>query len=464
MSEGMFGLRKLELKRRIENMPAEVAAWRTATESVATGDDPDEKVRYENAHFSQLRAIQVVTNAFVSGQRTMLDALDPAGDAEAFNQGCFDLVKNVIRAQKSWDFFRDKLDLRHSPAHKESLWVADTVAWDCHRPVMDTAVQLNIVGAAQVREPPLVYCTAEFSPATWVRGSRPNDGRVYDLGETRLPIPVIEMPWDHLGNSWEYLALHHEVGHDIEADLGLRAILQNSLNQVLSNAGVPLARIKVWLKWEGEVFADLCGLQLAGPAFTEALLHLLLLPSTAVRTFDEDDPHPTHYTRILMNAAYIRTLGDAPALGEHADRIDERWKAVYGDASGDADLDAMAQDFPLIFRALMDTEFPILKNHTVRQLMPLSNADDARIRAAERYFRTGMNRPNNLPLRHTVSAARLAVAAAAQGGALNDQLCSDVHQRVCDYVKATAPGGLRGSGSDAHEEFVAGFAKRMFPE
>ena len=464
MSVEMFGLRKQELKRRIENLPAGVAAWRAATESVATGNDPDEKVRFENAHFSQLRAIEVLMDAFVSDQRTMLDGLDPAGDPESFNKSCFDLVRDVIRAQKSWDFFRDKLDLRHSPAHKELLWVADTIAWDCHRPVMDAAVQLKIVEGAQVREPPLVYCTAEFSPATWVRGSRPNDGRVYDLGETRLPIPVIEMPWDHLGNSWEYLALHHEVGHDIEADLGLRPILQTSLGNILADANVPLSRVKTWLKWEGEVFADLCGLQLAGPAYTEALMHLLLLPASAVKTFDEDDPHPTHYTRILMNAAYVSTLGDAPALGDHADRIERRWKGLYGASSGDPALDAMAQDFPLVFKALMDTAFPTLKDHTVRQLIPFSNANDAKIRAAERYFRTGMNRPSGLPLRHTVSAARLAIAAAAEGGTLTEQLCEDVHQRVCDYVKASVPGGLRGGGSDAHEEFLAGFAKRMFPE
>jgi hypothetical protein len=329
---------------------------------------------------------------------------------------------------------------------------------------MDQAVQFGIVDPNHVREPPLVYCTAEYSPATWVRGSRPNDGRAYDLGETLLPIPVIEMPWDHISNAWEYLALHHEVGHDIEADLKLRPVLQNSLQQALSGANVPLSRIKVWLKWEGEVFADLCGLQLAGPAFTEALINLLLLPAVNVKTFDEDDPHPTHYTRILMNAEYIRTLGTTQAINDHATQVEARWKSIYGDSSGDPELDAMVMDFPLVFRALMDSEFPVLKNHSVRELIPFSDADDARIRAAERFFRTGMNRPNNLPLRHTVSAARLAIARANLDGSLSDQLCADVHNRVCDYVRETAPGGLRGGGPDQHEKFIASFAQRMFPE
>jgi len=451
MSDLMLSLRKQELERRVENIPNEVNAWKEATEAEVD----------LNAHFSQLRAVELLMNAFLQEQRTIIAGLDPAGDVDDFNKGCFDLVKSVIKSQKAWDFFRDKFDLRHSPNHKEPLWVADTIAWDCHRPVMDRASQFGIIESNKLREPPLVYCTAAYSPATWVRGKRPNDGRVYDLGESLLPIPVIEIPWDHLGSAWEYLALHHEVGHDIEADLQLRPVLINSLQETLSQAGVPIPRIRTWLKWEGEIFADLCGLQLAGPFFADALMFLLLLPSATVKTFDDTDPHPTHYLRILMNAAYIRTLGIAPALEAHAGEIETRWMSIYGGNSGDSELDALLQDFPLVFRALMDTKFPILKDHTVRELMPFSDADDARIRSAERFFRTGMNRPNNLPLRHTVSAARLALTTAAQGGTITDQLCTDLHQRVLGYVKQNAPQGLRGGGVDAHEQFIASFAKRI---
>lgn len=446
--------RKQELKRRVEGLPGEVRAWKAATEGEVD----------LNAHFNQLRAIEVLVETFVQQQREMLDGLDPSGDVETFKAGTLKLIKSIIRAQKAWDFFRDKLDLRYSPNVKAPLWVADTIAWNCHRPVLDMAVQFKLIESTYLREPPLVYCTAEYSPATWVRGSRPNDGRAYDLGESKLPIPVIELPWDHLGNAWEYLALHHEVGHDIEADLNLRPVLQQSLQQILSAAGVPSARTKIWLAWEGEVFADFCGLQLAGPAFTEALMHLLLLPSGEVKTYNEDDPHPTPYVRILLNAAYVRTLGDAQAIKDHATRIETRWKAVYGEDSGDQELDDLTQDFPLVWKAMMDTAFPILKNHVVREFMPFGNADDAKIRAAEKFFRTGMNRPVNLPLRHVVSAARLAFAAEAEAGTLTDEVCNQIHERALAYVRETAPPGLRGGGPGEHEKFIAGFAKRMFQE
>jgi hypothetical protein len=454
MTPEIFTLRKQELKRRVESLPLEVKAWRASTEAEVD----------KNAHFSQLQAIEILIKAFVEQQTTMITALDPAGDVETFKNECMKLVTSIIRAHKTWDFFRDKLDLRHSPTHKDDLWVADTIAWDCHRPVMDRVVQLGIVNHNKLREPPLVYCTADYSPATWVRGSRPNDGRVYDLGETLLPIPVIEMPWDHLGCAWEYLALHHEVGHDIEADLKLRPVLQLSFQNSLSAAGVPNDRIKIWLKWEGEIFADLCGLQLAGPAFTDSLMHLLLLPSLAVKTFDEDDPHPTHYPRILMNAEYIRSvLGTSQAMKDHATRIETTWKNVYGNSSGSSDLDALLLDFPLVAGALMNTKFAELQNHTVRELIPYAEADDLRIRSAEKFFRTGNGRPNALPLRHTVSAARIALTTAGQGGPVSDQLCNDIHQRVVDYVREDAPSGLRGGGATEHEKFIEGFTERMFP-
>lgn len=447
-----LALRKHELGRRVESLPQEVKGWRDATEAEID----------QNAHFSQLQAIEVLVNALVDKQRTGINNLNADGTAETFNVGYFDVVKNIIRAQKTWDFFRDKLDLRHSPAHRDSLWVADTIAWDCHRPVMDRAVQFGIIANSHLREPPLIYCTADFSPATWVRGSRPNDGREYDLGDTSLPIPVIEMPWDHLGSAWEYLALHHEVGHDIEADLKLRPVLHQSIRDTLSQAGVPDNRIALWIKWEGEIFADLCGLQLAGPAFTNSLMQLIMLPAGVVKGFDEDDPHPTHYTRILMNAAYIRTLGNTPAIEEHAAAIESLWKSIYGDKAGDDMLDALPQDFPHVFKALMDTKFAVLKNRSVRELVPFTAVDDAKIRGAVKFFRTGNNRPNNLPVRHTVSAARIAIDDAAQEGTVTDELSGDIHKRVGEYVRETAPGGLRGGGPDEHEEFIASFSERMF--
>lgn len=444
-------IRKEEFRRRVESLPSEIQTWKTRTTAELD----------RNAHFSQINAIEILMNAFVDRQRSLLNQLNANGDAAAFKQTGFELVKEIIKSQKVWDFFRDKLDLRFSPTFKDVLWIADTIAWDCYHPVLDSAREDLIVAAAVLREPPLTYLTAEFSPATWVRGSRPNDGRDYHLGTANLPVPVIELPWDHVGNLWEFLSLHHEVGHDIEADLKLRGSLLNSLQQKLTGSAPP-ERIRVWQAWLGEVFPDLVGLQLGGSAFAYSLLHLLLLPKQMVTTYDPDDPHPTHYVRIPMNAAYIRTLvAGRQELEADAADIEAQWTALYGNQP---QFDAFVSDFPLVFEALMDTAFPILKGKTVRELMPFKAAHDIRIREAAAFLLSGQNAPGNIPPRHCVSAARLAVneAAAADSTTLAAKL-QEINDRTNALIRSNAPPGLRAADNDTtpHKNFIRGFAETI---
>ena len=452
-------LRREELARRVDALPAEVQGW-------------SDRARNEldmNAHFSQLEALSVFVGALVDRQRALLQNLQPDGGGEPFRATAFDLVREIIKTQRVWDFFRDKLELRFSPDFKDVLWAADTVAWDCYRPVMDRAVQANIVPAAQVREPPLTYLTAEFSPATWVRGSRPNDGREYHLGTATLPIPVIEVPWDHLGNLWELVSLQHEVGHDLEADLKLRPQLLASLQDALESANTPDERAKTWLAWEGEIFADLVGLQLGGPAFSLGLMHLLLLPTAQVTTYSAEDPHPTHWIRVLMNAAYIRTLvAGNQQLDDAAAAIEATWTELYPNAPN---LIAFKDDFAAVFKGLMDSKLTALKNKTVRELMPYTATDDTKIRQAAAFLQSGNNAPasKSMSPRHAVSAARLAAAAAVEadlnGGAGGDDLgtvLGKINERVVELIRDQAVEGLRaGDASNPHKEFIASFADRI---
>lgn len=444
--------RREELRRRVEALPKEIAAWKDRAQNELD----------MNAHFSQVQAIGLLMSGSIEKQTAMLNGLKADGDGETFRAQALDLIAEIITAQKIWDFFRDKLDLRFSPTFKSPLWIADTVAWDCYRPVLEAASVMGLLPKSQFREPPLTYLTAEFSPATWVRGSRPNDGREYDLGTSTLPVPVIELPWDHVTNTWEFLSLHHEVGHDLEADFNLRASLQLSLQTVLSAAGVPAKRINIWQAWQGEVFADLVGLQLAGPAFGEALMNLLLLPSQMVTAYDAQDPHPSHYPRILMNAAYMRTLAPGRAeINLDADDLEARWKAFYGEQH---QFDELTGDFPHVFKALMDSPMAVLKGKTIRELIPFGVKEDARIRAASQYLLSGMDAPakGSIRPRHCVSAARLAVKAAVAAGGQLDASLEKINERTTALVRDNAAPGLRaGDGSKAHRQFISSFVPKL---
>lgn len=451
----LHALRREELARRIKALPDEVAAWKARV-----ADQPD-----MNSHYSQVQALEILVDALVKKQRKLLEDLDPAGDAEVFRVVALELVEEIIKGQRVWNFFRSKLDLRFSPDFKDLLWVADTIAWDCYQPIMNRAVDATIVPAAQVREPPLTYLTAEFSPATWVRGSRPNDGHDYHLGSARLPIPVIEIPWDHIGNLWELVSLQHEVGHDLEADLNLRPQLLASLQSALLDADVPTARTKTWLSWAGEIFADLIGLRLGGPAFLLGLMHLILLPAHMVTKFDPTDPHPTHYLRILLNTEYLRRLiPDSQILEPEAAAIEDTWKSQYGDLPS---FKPLLQDAPHVFRALMEDPLTGLKGKAVRDLVPFSELEYTKIQAAAYFLRTGMSAParQSMTPRHCVSAARLAATevydTVGNGTSLDqfDAPLEEINNRLIQMVRDNALPGLRAAEMPSeHIRFIAGFA------
>jgi hypothetical protein len=187
-------------------------------------------------------------------------------------------------------------------------------------------------------------------------------------------------------------------------------------------------------------------------------MHLLLLPAAMVTDFDPGDPHPPHYPRVLMNAAYIPTMiQDHQALAYQGSQIADRWISIYGNQPQFA---AMIGDFPIVFRALMDTPLAVLNGTTVRHLMPYTAADDQRIRNAVGFMRTGMNKPGNLRPRHCISAARMAVTEVALGGELSSDLFNVINRRAMELVRSNAPGGLRGGdASTPHKKFIAGFVQ-----
>src|SRR5439155_21909282 len=142
-------------------------------------------------------------------------------------------------------------------------------------------------------------------------------------------------------------------------------LLLNLMN-ILGAAGVPQQRRSVWQSWVGEIFADLVAIQQGGLPFTMGLAHLLLLPADIVTTYDPQDPHPTHYVRVLMNTAYARTLvpGDSPLekaaatrIEKDATSIENAWQSLYGEIGA---LAPFIGDFPAVFHALMDMSISVL--------------------------------------------------------------------------------------------------------
>ncbi len=464
--DDLIALRTQELKRRIDGLDRELKTW---------NDRCNTEPRL-GPNLSQVRAVSVLVRTFIEKQKGDLAGL--AGPAFATNS--FVLADDIALTQGVWDFFRDKLELRFNPDFQRRIAIADTIAWDCYDPVLNKAGQLGIIESVQKREPPLTYLSAALFASTLQRHRRVNKGGSDVLRDEALPIPVIELPWDSLENLWELLSIPHEVGHDIETDLGIEDELSEVLAAALDKAGVTGDDADRWNSWRSELFADLVALQLVGPPFAEYLLSLLLSPDKRAFGAEQDEKHPTPVLRILLVCTAIEALLEPAAAGASAGvkartqaaidnlaadaaEIEARWRAVYPQTPARASLAAV---LGAIVTALMDTGLTALQGLTPRSLMPYLLAGDERIRAGAPLLAAGQvpaGLTKALP-RFCLAAARrgatLIAATGKRGDALSTALAT-LDGAAQRYVEANTEEGVRALPSAARETYFASFADKL---
>jgi hypothetical protein len=431
------------LSRRVASLPVEIDAWLERAE--------DDKVLEKN--YSQIKALGRFMRTLCALNEDSLNALDPAGDVDAFLSNAFDLTEDVVNSHFIWDFFRDRLELRFVPQFQKPLLMADLISHECYTTIMDRAEALRIIPDHDFREYPLIgLVTQRSSPATWPRAWRP-----WGLQNPNIPVPVIDLPWDHLANPWELLTIAHEVGHDVDADLGeLTQALQPSVTSRLEATQTPTERVDLWKAWTGETLADLIGVLLTGPSFVQVLAGLLTLPRRCVRAIDPADPHPPHYLRVFITTALVRHLG----LPQCADALELDWRALYGEP-GD-DFGPYFGEIEPVISVILDTPTAALQDldgnlHSLSELIAFTPEDQARIQEAAAKLTTGAL-PDRLPLRHVISGSQLAfewIARANEAVGLA-ALAQHVQQTIADMApRRKLPAGLTSRRAQQHLDDLA---------
>jgi len=394
----MLTMKHRILSRRVMSLPVELDAWLGRTEV-------DELL---DKNLSQIEALDYFLHVLCKSNEDSFNALDPAGSVAVFLDKSLDITKAIIKSRFIWDFFRDRLELRFVPRFRQLLLMADLVSYDCYTAVMDRAKALQIIPEQGFREYPLVGLVAQFAPSTFVR--------LPGLQNHNLPVPVIDLPWDHLVNPWELLIVAHEVGHDVDEDLGrLSQALQPAIASQLDEFGTPMGHIVCWQQWTSEILADLVGILLTGPAFVGALAGLLTLPRSYVLHINSTDEHPPPYLRVFINTALVRRLGH-PQL---AQALEAGWRALYG-VPNDGFRTYLAQIEPVI-ATILDTPLAPLQDrggkiHSLGELIAFTLDDQARVQATAVRLVTGALLTSKLPIRHVVSASQLAFEQTVQSG------------------------------------------------
>jgi hypothetical protein len=449
-----------ELKLRSGLLPKEFADWQR---------DADANVNGAGIHQSQLAAIKILFDELKKTQARTLAALGQAADLPTFKVTRLELEQELAGTHGIFSIFQFALGQRDDPDYyRATLDIADLIAADCYRLCIERAGTWQAIDTKTFRAPPLTYLNALLSPAAFTRRhafgafKMPIEGN----SELKLPISIVSLPFHHTSAVWTFCALHHEVGHIVDQDLGLYASIKPLLE-----AAIAADRRSVWVGWLREMIADTFGVLLGHAGYGHLLAKLLLLPDAMVTELNPADRHPTPYVRIFLLAVLLKGTGVAE-LTELAEALTKEWREAYGDPPT---LQPFVNECEAVAGVLMNANLPCLKEHAIREFAPVAEISEAYTATAKLagYLRTGLLRPQPAELRARLVpvAAQLAVSAVT---ANYDETCAKIHERASAYmsdIRADMPefldedpflaGGAPGSSAAAREQYYRDLVRKL---
>lgn len=414
-----------ELRLRVSLLPDEFKDWVEQAESNAEG---------MGIHRSQIGMLKDLFQGLWTKQESSLDALARLQDPEEFakrrsaleyelcaTHGVMSIFRLIFSQREDERFFRTSLD------------AADVVAADGYYSVMDRAVRWKAVPEDRVRVPPLTCLVARYSPAAYTRSHVVSAFGMALEGyrELELPISVISLPFHHTTSLWTYMCVHHEVGHIIDRDLGLREELEERLEGLLAK----VAHATDWTRWLREIIADALGVVLGGESFVHGMARILRFPRRRVLRLREDAMHPIPYVRVLLLAEMLRQSGMERFTGE-AKVVADAWKAEYGTP---AELRAHVDTCPDLIRVVLREPLRALRDHPILALMSKEAGFWRNQDELSRFLRTTYQRPNPkaFPARLVPAAADAAIRAVEED---HGTKLREIHERALDFLGAVRRG------------------------
>ena len=298
---------------RVERTQAEIAAFRSDLAAwAARRHDAD----IEKRHTTQITAVQSfllgaasVLDGEVAALRKDLASAAPPDPARVYER-CLLLDRRIGWLRRLWKFFTDRFDQRDDPALKPLLDAADDVVWSCFHPVMRLAEQRGVVTA--VGSPPLPFIELEVSPAatpsTFVPATLERDaGDALKAVLRKLPFSVVHLPAASLRSPWWLVFVAHEVGHCVQAELGLVEPFKKHLRDAVRPHTKDDFEADLWARWSEEIFADYFSALMMGPAALRGLVEFALETPAGMRKLQLSYPRPA--VRLALLSALLGELG-----------------------------------------------------------------------------------------------------------------------------------------------------------
>jgi hypothetical protein len=306
--------------------------------------DVDANSQYVGRHESQRDALQrllLMTAEDLLEKAKNLSANAPPGDH--FDE-CRLLDEAAIWLQRVWEFYSLKFDQRDDPVMGAVVRGADEVVWSCYHGVMMRARRNK-----KHRPQPLPFLASEYSPAalesdkpvppslrmpfdrpSWTAGLHDATGS--------LPITLLRLPPWCIEDPWWLVFVAHEVGHHVQADLGLVEMFSSAVVQATTHAGVVPGAAEKWGQWGREIFADVFSIMMIGSGAVRAIAEVERSTDTKMGRSTKAYPPPLVRLYLMKRVASLLGIAvteipdvvDRATLGADADAAD----AVVGVALG----------------------------------------------------------------------------------------------------------------------------------
>ena len=304
-----------------------------------------------------------------------------------------------VRAiERVWDFYFELFGQRQSDA---AIWLlaADRIALNCYQASFTRLGTARSIPAP----PPFSYMRTGFSPATFRRQIP-----LRRLGRQLNPFPLIQLPYHRIVNPWTLGAILHEVSHNLHNDLGLERVVPARINRSLRDAGLGGAVASTWTRWNRELFADVCGLLLGGPAVVGSLFDVIGRSPRTVVAYDPTGPHPTPYLRAFTSIELLRRMG----FEEEAAAYRRLWTRLYPSARAGTIPRPLLETFPeanaIVVDAVCYRPYAALGGKRLSEVLPFQHKEQQMIEETAGRLAAGTD-PGIIPGRFLIGASRVAL-------------------------------------------------------
>lgn len=308
-------------------------------------------------------------------------------------------ASHQVRAiERIWDFYFELFGQRQSQ-FGDWLLSCDRIALDCYQ-----TLYLGLGAARPIpAPPPFSYMRTGFSPATFRRGIP-----LRRLGQQINPFPLIQLPYHRLVNPWTLGAVLHEVSHNFQDELGMTRAIPRRIARTLLQAGASRPVAAVWAGWNREMFSDLSGLLLGGPAVVASLMDVVGRAPALTLAFQPGARHPTPYLRTLISIELLRRMGFA----DEAERFRRAWTRLYPNPRAGSIprsvLDSSPEAIARVVDAVCFKPFEELGGKSLAQAIRFDKKEQQMIEEAARRIAAGTD-PGIIPERFLIGASRFAL-------------------------------------------------------